>query len=541
MGDSRRCLRSLLVPGLAALLGACVPQASVERAYDGNVVSGRAVDARAYAAFLRATLAEANGDVATALAGYAEAVALDPAAAEAWSRIGALRCRNDPRDPWADASFSRALALDSNSAAAWSGRAACAQARGDVEGARAAARRAAELDPRADHANVMALGSRASRDAASERIALLALTVTAREKPVAWGALAAWAHASGDVALWALALEQMAHVAPEKTAELVLAAEELSGLGRTEEARVVAAAVASTAAGDAHRFFAGHALAARLALDESVEGGDPEASSHRATQVRLPIDEAAGRALLEGHAAAARALATATARADPGAEGARLVLAVSGDGDPVGTGRSAGRSGAGEPPSAAAFVAFGCALVRVASPDDARTILASMTHAPIVSGDDVVVRPAVELAARGVLTADALPLDGVVELAALRGSAIDEEWLADATPRLDVRHQYLALALAHPDRERARELGDQLTKASPHDSIVATASALLRAASGAAPAVTAAQDLLSRDSGNPLLAATALRLAEKGGSVDVARRARAALVALGQPGRESVR
>ena len=516
-----------------------MPPQSVERAYDGDVVSGREVDARAYAAFLRATIAEANGNVAAALSGYAEAIRLDPAAAEAWSRIGALRCRNAPRDPLAEASFSRALQLDPNNAGAWSARAACAKARGDVDGARAAARRASELDPRADGANVILAGSPASREAVSARIALLALTATAREKPVAWEALAAWAHTSGDVALWAHAMKEIARVAPEKRGDVVLAGEELAGLGRTEEARAVAAAAVSASPGDAHVLVTGHPLAARLALDESMEAADPDAPSRRATQVRLSLDEAAGRALLEGRVSTARALAAALSHADPGAVGAMLVLAGSGDGDLMGAAHRANRAGGTS--SAAAFVAFGSALVRVASPDDTRATLAALAHAPIVEGDDVVVRPAVELAASGVLTVDALPPDGVVELAALRGNALDEESLANAAQRLDPRHEYLALAMTHPDRDRTRELRDKLNVLSARDPIVATASALMKAASGAAPAVTAAQDLLAHDSGNPLLAATALRLAEKGGNADVAKKARAALIALGQPGRASVR
>jgi hypothetical protein len=110
---------------------------------------------------------------------------------------------------------------------------------------------------------------------------------------------------------------------------------------------------------------------------------------------------------------------------------------------------------------------------------------------------------------------------------------------ARASP-LDARHEYLALALAHPDSQRARALGAQLEGADASDPIVAAAAALMRVTSGATTGSAAAKALLVRNAGDPLLVATALHVAEKAGDHDVARRAREALTALGGEGLRAV-
>jgi hypothetical protein len=138
----------------------------------------------------------------------------------------------------------------------------------------------------------------------------------------------------------------------------------------------------------------------------------------------------------------------------------------------------------------------------------------------------------VELASHGVLAGAALPPEGALELAVIRG-----EPPAEPLPPLDARHRYLALALLHPDAAATRELGARLAPARASDPVVAAAASLARLAPGAPPLeADAPRMLLARDPTDPLLAATALRLAERVGDRDVARRARAALTALG--GRE---
>jgi hypothetical protein len=160
----------------------------------------------------------------------------------------------------------------------------------------------------------------------------------------------------------------------------------------------------------------------------------------------------------------------------------------------------------------------------------------AVPHVQPVAGDDRVVRPAVELVSRGVLPAALLPPDGAVELSAIHGDRP-----AEPLPPLDARHEYLALALAHPESPRARELGERLAPARISDVAVAAAWCLVRLARGAPPLdVDAARALLALDPADPLLAAIALRLAVKVGDADVARRARAALAADGEAPRPSV-
>ena len=220
--------------------------------------------------------------------------------------------------------------------------------------------------------------------------------------------------------------------------------------------------------------------------------------------------------------------------ADPEDAAARLVLAACGGGDVARTASDVRRHGARA--SAAALVAFGVAAVRAASPEDVRATLAAIVHDPIVAGDDRVMRPAVELASRGVLDASALPADGLVEVAVLRGDASNEGLSMPDRRALDARHEYLALALTDPRTPRARELGHRLAGVAAFDPIVAAASGLMLLATGAPIDPAAAGALLQRDPADALLAATALRLAKKTGDADIASRARAALAALG--GRE---
>jgi hypothetical protein len=506
----------------------------VERAFDGQVAGGRPVEPRAYAAFLRAAIAEAQGDTSAALAAYVETVRVDPRAAEAWTRLGALRCRVDPPDPQVDAAFARASGLQPDDAGVWSARASCALARGDIGGARALARNAVALDPHADAVNLLLASIAPPQDAQTTRATLVALTVTARDQSAAWDALATWAHARREVGLWAYALAEIARAAPARRAEVARAAEELSGVGQTWEARVVASAAADA---DDRPFDADRGLAARLALDEAIARGDVGAVSDRATRLRLPLDEAAGRAFLARRRSLAHDLVASDARADPGATGARLVLAAIGAGDVFAAAHDA-TSSTKPIVSAGAFVAFACALTEVMSQEDAGAALARLAHAPIVAGDDVVVRPAVDLVARGVLGIDALPADGVVELAAREGGGVSSERLAAlGLHALDARHEYLALALLHPDDVRTKDLGVRLEKLSPSDPVVAAASALAQLGVGGTAAGVAARALLAHDVGDPLLAAAALRLAERAGDGDIVARARAALRALGKTGR----
>jgi hypothetical protein len=509
-------------------LGGCLHPGSVQRAYDGDVVEGRYISPEAYAAYLRGAIAGAEGHTADAVAAYEEAARRDPASPEPWTRIAELRCAADARGQAgpAERAIAHALDLDPGYARAWAARATCAEARGDSAARRAAAARASELDPDGDAANVLLAASQPSTE--PTRAALVALTVTAREPPIAWDALATWAQAHGDVALWTRALIELARVAPERRQSVARSAEELAGAGNVAEARAVAAAALD--AGEApwpERL----ALAARLAVDESIARRDASSVRRRATRGRVALDEAAGRAWLAGERGLARDLVATDTGADPGALGARLVLAVAQGVDLA----SAGTVRPGDvPASPAAIVAFGIAVVHAGASAETRAAVARAPRAPFVAGDDRVTRPAVDLVSRGALPAGALPPDGLVELAGVEGVApgvrLDPE---DA--RLDLRHRLLAHALVQPDGPRVQQLAGRLRSVSAFDPVVASAFALLQLASGAPVSPDAPRTLLMRNPADPLLAATALRLAEKVGDQEVARRARETLSALGKP------
>jgi hypothetical protein len=525
---------------LLGAAGACAPGPFVERAYHGLVVDGRYIEPQAYADFLRGVIAEAEGDSKGALAAYGQAARADSGAAEAWARIGAVRCASSAADArGAGDAVERALAIDSRYAGAWTVTARCALGRGDLKAAHDAARRAAELDPDADGANALVAGTiPADRvaEAAAARESLIALTVTARDPVSAWGSLESWAHARDDVALWSRALEALARVAPARRDTVTSGAEELAGLGEITAARAVAAAAAD--ASDEPLPEARQPLGARLAVDEAIARDDTLTTRSRVTRARLGLDEAAARALLAGQRDLARDLAATVARAEPAARGARLVLAA-------GAGRGADLLGASWEArgnvahvSAAVWVAFADALGHAVSPGEARRTLAAIDHEAVVPGDELVSRASVDLAARGLIDPEALSADGRVEFAMLRARGSGEGLAMPDGRSLDLRHEYLALALTAPGSPRAKELGERFSRIASPDRVATVALVLARLAPGAQVdpgAAGAAGALLARDPADALLVAAALRVAEKTGESSVAERARAGLAALSPP------
>ena len=140
----------------------------------------------AYSAFLRGAIAEASGHSKDAVIAYEQAARLDPESGETWTRVGEVRCRENVRDHAAEEAFARALVINPKDARAWAAKARRAVAQGDGAVARAAAGRAADLDPSADGANALLARGGVLSDA-STREALVALTVSARDPAVAWG------------------------------------------------------------------------------------------------------------------------------------------------------------------------------------------------------------------------------------------------------------------------------------------------------------------------------------------------------------------
>ncbi|HEY3817280.1 MAG TPA: hypothetical protein VGL81_08925 [Polyangiaceae bacterium] len=515
---------------LASTTAGCGHPSFVERAYGGDVVVGHYISPEAYAAFLRGAIAEAGHHPDDALKAYAEAAERDPESPEPWTRMAEVWCSPGQGGAAnAERAVAHALELDASYARAWAVRAACAASRKDARGEGEAAARATQLDPQGDGANILlARAADAGPGTARSRELLVALTVTATDPVAAWDALASWAQAHGDVALWARALVELAHAAPERRPAIARAAEDLAGAGDVGEARSVAAAAVEASESPLPDPLA---LAARLAVDEAIARHDEIAVRRRATRGRVPLDEAAARALLAGDHALARDIASTAAAAAPGDLGARLVLAVADGADLLGPAASTRAGDA--PASAAARVAFGLGLLHVTSTSQARALLAAVPGTPLVSGDDRVVRAAVELVSRGALPAEVLPPDGVVEAFVVAGSPGTPLPLSPDDPALDPRHRYLALVIAQPTSPRVHELAASLRAVAPTDPVVAAASALTALADGKPIAADAPRALLARNPADPLLAAVALRLAEKVGDAEVARRARETLSALG--------
>lgn len=512
----------------AMALPACAGAPAVHRAYDGHVVEGRYVEPQAYAAFFKGAVAESSGDTKSALEAYEYALRLDPSSTEIWARVGAVRCAADRHDPRAQEAFDRALAIDGSYAAAWSERAKCDHSKGAEEGWRAFGQRAAELTaPNEASMSMRRAVASAAADGRS-REELTALTMTASDPALAWDALADWAHTRGDLALWTTALASVVPIETSRRCAVARAAEELAGLGYRADALAIAGAAVD--ASSEPLSCSDCALTRRLAVDDAIQHKDPGAISRRSARVLLASEEVAARALLAGEVDVARRIASVAALADPGALGARLVLAAADPAAGLGTGSGAGPR---EPPSAAAWVSYGLALQRGLSQDVARAVLGAIAHEPIVAGDDRVARAAVELAAAGVIRADGLPGEALVELQALRGSLTVAVGLPLPDPRsLDVRHEYLELALTEPQSRRTRALRARLSAVVANDRVVAAASALQGLATGMPIDRAMPAALLDRDPADPLLVATALRLAESVGDAEVVRRARAAIALL---------
>jgi predicted Zn-dependent protease len=148
---ARRALAGAGPFGFALLTGGCFGGGTVTRIVDGRVEQGRAIDEEAYAASLRAGIADATGDRERALDELERALAADPDSPELLARYGEIACRagNDgPARPGvALQALSRAIALDPTYAPAWLGRARCLTLLGRHRDALNAAVAAVENDP----------------------------------------------------------------------------------------------------------------------------------------------------------------------------------------------------------------------------------------------------------------------------------------------------------------------------------------------------------------------------------------------------------
>jgi tetratricopeptide (TPR) repeat protein len=209
-----------LLPAL--LLGGCLGGGNVTRIVDGHVEEGRAIDEEAYAASLRAGIADATGDRDRALGELERALAADPDSPELLARYGELSCRvgrDGTSSPGTGlAALSKAISLDASYAPAWLGRARCLLILGRERDALTAAVAAAENDPTDANATELianlffAAGQKA--DAWAWLDGLATLEPSSREAQRALLAAALREHDATRAALASQALERLGERMP---------------------------------------------------------------------------------------------------------------------------------------------------------------------------------------------------------------------------------------------------------------------------------------------------------------------------------------
>jgi hypothetical protein len=298
-------------------------------------------------------------------------------------------------------------------------RGAIAEASGDSKEALAAYARAERVDPggpeivqRIDAVRCAGNPNDATADEARAR-------AIGPDRAIGLRALATWARTHGDVTLWAGTLVMLARIAPLQRDDIAGSAEVLAGMGAGGQARAVAGAAAD--ASDEPPSSGTHPLAWRLAVDDAIASRDARAVWRRATRTHLALDEVAARALLAGEIEMASDIASTVFRADPRDGGARLVLAAVGGRDALADAARLRNHPNPGPVSAAAWVAFARALAGAGLVEGSRAA-AGMAHDAMLAGDELVVRPAVELASRGLIDPAALSPDGRIELRVRRSA-----------------------------------------------------------------------------------------------------------------------
>ena len=110
-------VRSLVVGGLFLIALVGCRQGSIVRVRSGYSYQERAIDPRAYTAYIRGRLYEARGDTRRAAEQYNYVILADPDAPEAWVRLGAIHCTADPSS--ASNAWRKAEQLDPESPQLW--------------------------------------------------------------------------------------------------------------------------------------------------------------------------------------------------------------------------------------------------------------------------------------------------------------------------------------------------------------------------------------------------------------------------------------
>jgi tetratricopeptide (TPR) repeat protein len=140
-----KALTTLASGALLFAASACGPP-TVVRSAGGELMRGRFISPQAYEAYARGALAEAEGRLRFAAAAYHRAAQIDPDGPEAWTRLGAVLCK-DKDTEGAEEAFGEAERADGGYAPLYRERARCELASGRLKEALSASERAMVLDP----------------------------------------------------------------------------------------------------------------------------------------------------------------------------------------------------------------------------------------------------------------------------------------------------------------------------------------------------------------------------------------------------------
>lgn len=290
-------------PALLALLLALPTACSkpvVMRSAGGQLYEGRFIHPRAYEAYARGALAEAEGRLEEAQRMFGYAADLDEDGPEPATRLGAVLCKRGQRDE-AMAAFATATEVDATYAAAYRERARCDLSHGEIEAAVEASELAAILDPDDEDAallHVDALEKARKLDAAARL--LVARLMTAHPSRALIARLEALAQAAGDDALLHLAARARDRA-------------QLRGAAATAQAPDPAPP------------------RSRLDIDAALRRGDLTAARSLATRAKTSQGEIALRAAALGRTELAREQGTLVSEADPRDASALVALIVAAD------------------------------------------------------------------------------------------------------------------------------------------------------------------------------------------------------------------
>ena len=190
------------------VLGGC-QRFEVVRVIDGQHVTGPFVSPRAYAAYARGTLDEADGHDVEALHAFEVALVFDEGSPELWTRVGAVRCRLGQVDG-AQEAFHQAEQRDAEYEPLWRSRAECERSLHRLRDAAQAARRAVRLDP--DRLETALLWARLADELGQTEEAgrwLRSLVARWPRSRAAWRALGEFSQHHGQVPWAARAAEEL--------------------------------------------------------------------------------------------------------------------------------------------------------------------------------------------------------------------------------------------------------------------------------------------------------------------------------------------